>query len=70
MSDFINENSFSTTSLARYERNARNREAAIALHETVCQICGFDFSKAYGERGRRFIEGHHRKPVSTFGGEL
>ncbi|MFA7063345.1 MAG: HNH endonuclease [Methanomethylophilus sp.] len=40
------------------------------LHGIVCQICSFDFSKAYGERDRRFIKVHHRKSVSTFGGEL
>ena len=29
-----------------------------------CEVCGFDFSAAYGERGDGFIECHHTKPVS------
>lgn len=29
-----------------------------------CEVCGFDFFKAYGELGRDFIEVHHRNPVS------
>ena len=30
-----------------------------------CEVCGFDFSKVYGELGEGFIEAHHTKPVST-----
>ncbi len=30
-----------------------------------CEICGFDFSKVYGELGKGFIEAHHTKAVST-----
>lgn len=29
-----------------------------------CEICGFDFYKVYGERGKGFIECHHLNPVS------
>ena len=29
-----------------------------------CEACGFRFDKVYGERGHKFIEGHHIKPVS------
>lgn len=29
-----------------------------------CEACGFDFTLTYGERGRYFIEGHHKKLVS------
>lgn len=29
-----------------------------------CEICGFDFHKAYGELEKDFIEGHHTVPVS------
>jgi 5-methylcytosine-specific restriction protein A len=32
-----------------------------------CEVCGFDFLKVYGERGRNFIECHHTVPVSTLG---
>jgi 5-methylcytosine-specific restriction protein A len=30
----------------------------------ICQVCGFDFEKVYGEIGKDFIEGHHTIPVS------
>jgi 5-methylcytosine-specific restriction protein A len=30
----------------------------------VCQACGFDFKKTYGDHGSGFIECHHTKPVS------
>lgn len=30
----------------------------------LCQCCGFDFEKKYGEIGADFIEGHHTIPVS------
>ena len=30
----------------------------------ACEVCGFDFSEAYGARGQGYIECHHTKPVS------
>jgi 5-methylcytosine-specific restriction endonuclease McrA len=33
-----------------------------------CEVCGFDFHVAYGERGYGFIECHHNKPVSEMNG--
>ena len=47
----------------KYERNQKNRRLAIKIHGTKCHICGFDFEKIYGERGRGFIEVHHIKPL-------
>lgn len=32
--------------------------------QLYCEICGFNFSKVYGELGAGFIEAHHIKPVS------
>jgi len=29
-----------------------------------CEVCGFDFEKAYGKIGEDFIEGHHNIPIS------
>lgn len=58
-----------------YERNREAREACIryfrSLHHghIVCECCGFDFEKAYGEMGKDFIEVHHRNPISQSGGE-
>jgi 5-methylcytosine-specific restriction enzyme A len=34
-----------------------------------CEVCGFDFSKIYGELGKGFIECHHRIPLSEIKGE-
>ena len=30
-----------------------------------CEICGFDFRKVYGELGKNFAEGHHKKMVAA-----
>ena len=43
----------------RRERSPRLRAAAIELHGTTCQVCGFDFGDVYGAWGRGFIEVHH-----------
>lgn len=53
-----------------YERDLVNREKAIAIHGTKCCICGFDFEKFYGERGKGYIEIHHRTPLSTLDEEI
>ena len=54
----------------KYERNPRNREGAVRVHGMKCLICGFDFEENYGNVGRGFIEVHHKKPISSFEGEL
>lgn len=51
-----------------YERDARLRAKAIAIHGTKCVVCMFDFEKTYGNHGKGFIEVHHVKPVSELGG--
>jgi 5-methylcytosine-specific restriction protein A len=48
-----------------YERRPELRAAAINYHHTVCQVCGFDFEKVYGDRGAGFIEVHHLRPIAT-----
>lgn len=53
------------TTHIRYERNPKNREAAIKLQGHKCKICGFDFDEVYGsELAREFIEVHHIRQVS------
>jgi 5-methylcytosine-specific restriction endonuclease McrA len=58
-----------------WKRNLRNhlvverksrlvREFRRVLNSFECCVCGFDFSKTYGEIGKGFIEVHHKKPVS------
>ena len=53
----------------RYERVPQNRREAIRIHGLVCSVCGFDFEKRYGERGKNFIEIHHVKPLSHLDSE-
>lgn len=47
----------------RYERNPKNRQAAILIHGLNCKVCGFNFEKKYGALGHEFIEIHHKKPL-------
>ncbi|MDE2462415.1 MAG: HNH endonuclease [Alphaproteobacteria bacterium] len=51
----------------RYERDRRNRAAALAIHGLRCRACGFDFGERYGEIAAGFIEVHHITPVSKLG---
>lgn len=53
----------------RIERNRKLAEKAKKVHGYVCQACGFDFSKRYGEIGRTYIEAHHLTPLHTLKGE-
>lgn len=53
----------------QYERNPKNRIEAIKYHGTKCVICGFDFEKIYGNRGKGYIEIHHIRPLSSVGEE-
>lgn len=47
-----------------YERNPQARIKCIAFFGAKCQICGFDFSKFYGNRFLGMIQVHHIKPLS------
>jgi hypothetical protein len=51
-------------SLNRYERNSDARERCIEYYGCRCVVCGFDFEKVYGARGKGFIHVHHIKPLS------
>ena len=58
------EGAVSTVLVNRYERDRRNRAAAISIHGTTCKACGFDFGAHYGAIATGFIEVHHTTPVS------
>ena len=49
------------------ERSKKLREAALAYYTRngtiCCSVCGFDFSKAYGDWGDGYIQIHHEKPI-------
>lgn len=51
----------------RYERDRRNRAAAIAIHGSLCSACGVDFGKLYGPVAAGYIEVHHVTPLSELG---
>lgn len=51
----------------RYERDPRNRQAAIATHGEKCLACEFDFAESYGPIGHGYIVVHHTVPVSVIG---
>lgn len=54
----------------RMERNSGLAKRAKKVHGTICQACGFDFEKAYGQIGRDFIEAHHLTPLSLLKGQI
>lgn len=51
----------------RYERDPRNRKAAIAIHGESCMACGFNFREVYGDLGASYIVVHHLTPISAIG---
>jgi len=50
-------------------RNPRIVEKAKLRSKFVCEACGFDFVKTYGEIGKGYIEAHHTDELSLRGGE-
>ncbi len=51
-----------------FERNPKNRVAAIRAHGTTCAACGFNFDAFYGaEHARSYIEIHHLYPLAAGG---
>lgn len=56
-----------TVQSTRYERDRRNRAAAIAIWGCKCQACELDFGRRYGSAAAGFIEVHHTTPVSVLG---
>lgn len=53
----------------RYERDRRNRAAALAIHGYACKACDTDMSARYGEAAIGLIEVHHVTPVSVLGAD-
>ena len=61
------EGAVSKITVNRYERDPRNRMAAIKMHGYKCMACDFDFSQKYGPLGEDYIVVHHLTPVSQMG---
>lgn len=51
----------------RYERDRRNRAAALAIHGHCCKACKLDMGERYGPAAAGLIEIHHVTPVSQLG---
>lgn len=51
-------------SISKYERNPDARQRCIEHYGCLCSVCGFDFEKVYGTRGKGFIHVHHIKALS------
>ena len=49
----------------KYERDPRNRQLAIRLHGSSCQVCNFNFNLMYGVLGENYIVVHHLVPLSA-----
>lgn len=48
----------------RFERDRRNRAAALAIHGHKCLVCNTDMAQRYGQAAEGLIEVHHITPVS------
>ena len=53
----------------RYERDRRNRAAALAIHGSSCLACGLNFGKMYGPLADGYIQVHHVVPISRLGAD-
>ena len=53
----------------RYERDPRNRAAALAIHGYQCMACKTQMSDVYGAIAEGLIEVHHTTPLSTLEAE-
>ena len=67
---FISEGRRKTVSSQVYERSNFLRDTAIDFYtkngSIVCDACGFNFFKTYGDIGRGYIEIHHQKPIFQY----
>ncbi len=61
------EGALTTVRTNRYERDRRNRAAAIAIQGTTCKGCGLEMGVRYGSIAEGLIDIHHITPVSQLG---
>ena len=50
---------------SRIERHSSTAKLAKKVQGYICQACGFDFVKVYGDLGEQFIEAHHLIPLAS-----
>ncbi len=71
----LREGQKSTITVNAYERNAEARKRCLEYYYKInggkikCEICGFDFSKKYGEAFKDKIHVHHIVEISSIGEE-
>jgi 5-methylcytosine-specific restriction enzyme A len=67
---FVSEGRKKTIATQIYERSKLLRDKAIEHYtrngRIVCEVCGFDFYKEYGQIGKGYIEIHHQKPIFQY----
>ena len=59
-----------TVRLTRYERDPHNRAECIEHYGAKCYVCGLKPEEKYGDVAKDLIEVHHKKPLSTYGGNI
>lgn len=63
----LQEGSVNQVLVNAYERNSLVRKKCIEHYGISCYICGFNFSKVFGEIAKGFIHVHHLTPLSEIG---
>ena len=61
----LTEGKIRQVNVTRHERNKVLRQICLKHYGYVCQVCGLNFEKVYGEIGKEFIEVHHLNPISN-----
>lgn len=64
--DLFNEGFKRSTKMSTYERNRKNREAAINEHGVRCFGCEKEMAEMYGTIADGYIHIHHTKPFSLY----
>ncbi len=65
----LTEGKIRQVNLTWHERNPRLRQLCLQHYGYVCQVCGMNFERCYGEIGKDFIEVHHLNPIADTDGE-
>ncbi len=68
-SKLYSEGKSKTITYTTYDRSPAARQACLEHYGYDCDVCGFNFSKTYGEIGRNYIEVHHLKQIADIAEE-
>lgn len=67
--EFVREGKRLIKEISALQRNKAIVEKAKQKWGCVCQVCGFDFERVYGDIGKGFIEAHHIEPLAGRNGK-